>query len=91
MDPLLIDTLWPEWFEVAMQLGCVAVVTDHRLMDETLLRQLHSAGLRALVYTVNDRAEVDRLLGLPGGGVDGIITDAVDTIQPASATEPLSA
>jgi len=78
---LLIDTLWPGWFLMAQQLACVAVVSNHRLMDAALLSQLHSAGLRALCYTVNEVADVQRLLSL---GIDGIITDAVDRFSPAS-------
>ena len=88
---LLLESLRDSWFDEALALGCVAVVTDHRLMDATVIARLHTAGLRALVYTVNETAELKRLLGLQGGGVDGIITDAIDTIQPASATEQLSA
>jgi glycerophosphoryl diester phosphodiesterase len=42
-------------------------------------RQLHADGRRALVYTVNERADADRLLAL---GIDGIVTDAVDRFAP---------
>ncbi len=77
---LLLDTLWSGWFEVAQGNGCVAVVTNHRLMDAALIAKLHGAGLRALVYTVNDAADAQRLLSLH---IDGIITDAVDRFVPA--------
>lgn len=79
---LLLDTLWPGWFDVARSLGCVACVTNHVLMDRALIGQLHGAGLRALVYTVNDPAEAHRLVAL---GIDGIITDAVDRFSPGAA------
>ena len=80
---LLLDTLWNGWFDVATQtLGCVAVVTNYALMDAALIGQLHTAGLRALCYTVNDTAEARRLLALPDGGIDGLITDAVDRFSP---------
>jgi glycerophosphoryl diester phosphodiesterase len=79
---LLLDTLWPDWFEMAAALGCVAVVTNHRLMDAALVERLHGAGWRALVYTVNDAEDASRLLAL---GVDGLITDAIDQFAPASA------
>ena len=78
---LLLDALSPGWFDVARDLGCVAVVTQHRLMNAQLIDQLHGAGWRALVYTVNDAHEVQRLLAL---GIDGIITDAVDRFAPAA-------
>ena len=78
---LLVDTLWPGWFEVAGQIGCVAVVSNFRLMDAALLQHLHSAGWRAMVYTVNMPDDAQRLLAL---GVDGLITDAVDLFAPST-------
>ena len=79
---LLVDELTDVWFEQAQTLGCVAVVTNHRLMDAALIARLHGAGMRALVYTVNDAASAQRLMAL---GIDGIITDAVDRFAPAAA------
>jgi glycerophosphoryl diester phosphodiesterase len=77
---LLLDTLWPGWLGVAQALGCVAVVTNHTLMDAPLLAQLHAAQLRGLCYTVNEPADAQRLLSM---GIDGLITDAVDRFSPA--------
>jgi glycerophosphoryl diester phosphodiesterase len=77
---LLLDTLWNGWFEVAQSLVCAAVVTNYNLMDRALIDTLHGAGLRALVYTVNDPAEAQRLVAL---GIDGIVSDAVDRFSPA--------
>lgn len=79
---LLLDTLWNGWFDIARALECKACVTNHTLMDEALIVQLHDAGLRALVYTVNDAPEAQRLLDL---GIDGIITDAVDRFSPGDS------
>jgi glycerophosphoryl diester phosphodiesterase len=79
---LLLDTLWPGWFELVRSLDAVAVVTNHKLMDAALRARLHEAGLRALCYTVNDAPEARRLLAL---GIDGIITDAVDRFSPHAA------
>ena len=79
---LLLDSLWPAWFEMAQALGCVAVVSHHALMDEELLARLHGAGMRALCYTVNEAEDAERLLRL---GIDGLITDAVDRFSPALA------
>lgn len=79
---LLLDTLWEGWFDIARALGCVACVTNHRLMDEALIARLHAAQMRALVYTVNDSDEARRLLAL---GIDGIITDAVDRFSPGDS------
>lgn len=77
---LLLDSLWPNWSEFARRLDCVAVITNHRLMDAELCRQVHEAGWRALCYTVNDAADAERLLALQ---IDGLITDAVDRFSPA--------
>jgi glycerophosphoryl diester phosphodiesterase len=77
---LLLDTLWPGWEQVAASLGCVAIVTNHSLMDAELLALTRQAGWRAMVYTVNEPEDAQRLLAL---GVDGLITDAVDRFSPA--------
>ena len=77
---LLLDTLWPGWEQVAASLGCVAIVTNHQLMDAELLARVRQAGWRAMVYTVNEPEDAQRLLAL---GVDGLITDAVDRFSPA--------
>lgn len=76
---LLLDSLRAGWFDEARGLGCVGVVTNYAAMDAGVLAQVHGAGMRALVYTVNDPAEVLRLVGM---GIDGIITDAVDRFSP---------
>jgi glycerophosphoryl diester phosphodiesterase len=60
----------------------VACVTNYRLMDAALIAQLHGAGLRALVYTVNEAADARRLMAI---GIDGLITDAVDRFSPGVA------
>jgi glycerophosphoryl diester phosphodiesterase len=76
---LLLDSLWDGWQAVAAQLGVVAVVCRHTLLDATLRDTLRTAGWRALCYTVNDATEAARLQAL---GVDGLITDAVDRFAP---------
>ena len=79
---LLLDKLSEGWLAQALSLQCQAVITNYALMDKALIEQLHAAGLKALVYTVNDPASADWLVG---NGVDGIITDAVDRFSPAAA------
>ena len=78
---LLVDTLWPGWFEMAQQLGCVAVVSNYRVMNAATLAQLHDAGMHGLVYTVNDANTAAALQTI---NIDGIITDAVDLFSPAA-------
>lgn len=77
---LLLDTLWDGWLEQAQALQCQAVITNYSLMNRALVERLHAAGLKALVYTVNDEANAQWLIA---NGVDGIITDAVDKFSPA--------
>jgi len=78
---LLLDALRAGWLDEAKALGCVAVVTNHALIDATVLAAIRGAGLRGLVYTVNDPAEARRLDAL---GIDGIVTDAVDRFSPGN-------
>ena len=78
---LLLDTLWSGCFDVATELGCVALVCNHALWDTNLLGRAHRMGMRALSYTVNDEWAAQRLISL---GIDGIITDAVDRFSPAA-------
>jgi len=78
---LLLDTLTPDCFDIAERLDCVAVVLEESLVHADLVRTLHHDGLRVLAYTVNDAGRADLLLDL---GLDGLITDAVDTFVPAT-------
>lgn len=77
---LLLDKLWTGWLETALTLGCVAVVCNHALWDESTVRQAQSASFRTLSYTVNDEWAAQRLFDL---GTDGVITDRVDLFSPA--------
>jgi glycerophosphoryl diester phosphodiesterase len=76
---LLLEQLWTGWLETALRLGCVAVVCNQALWDESSVRQARSAGLRMSSYTVNDEWAAERLLAL---GTDAIITDRVDLFVP---------
>ena len=77
---LLLDALKPGWLDQAKHLGCVAVVTHHPLMDLATISAIHGAGMKALVYTVNESQRADELLTL---GIDGLITDAINHFKPA--------
>jgi glycerophosphoryl diester phosphodiesterase len=79
---LLLDALWPGCMEMAASLDCAAIITNHQLMSAELLQQIHGAGRRALVYTVNDAARAGALIAL---GIDGLVTDAVDRLGPAAS------
>jgi glycerophosphoryl diester phosphodiesterase len=60
-------------------LGCVALDLDYRVIDAGVIRQVRSAGLRLLAYTVN---EPQRAAWLREQGLDCVITDALDLIAP---------
>lgn len=49
-----------------------------RVVDERLVTAAHSAGLQVHVWTVNEPAEMTRLLDM---GVDGIVTDRPDLLK----------
>jgi glycerophosphoryl diester phosphodiesterase len=70
------------WLTTARELGCCAVVLQHRLWSAERVAVARAAGLRCLTYTVNDRQEAQRLIGL---GLDGLITDRVDLFDPVAA------
>ena len=71
--------LGPNWHKTLMQLGCLSVHLHHLLLTESLLNQIHAAGFRVAVWTVNDPMRAAELLRW---GVDSVITDALDLIPP---------
>jgi glycerophosphoryl diester phosphodiesterase len=87
---LVLDEPPPDPVAAAVALGCVALVVHHPLLAAApeLLAQVHQAGLRLLVYTVNDLALADQL---QRAGVDGLISDAVQRFQPDPAPRPPTA
>lgn len=76
---LLLDQPAMGWIETALRLGCVAIVCNHSLWNNSTVTQAKSAGFRCLSYTVNDEWAAQRLIDL---GTDGIITDRVDLFSP---------
>jgi glycerophosphoryl diester phosphodiesterase len=78
---LLLDSLRTSWLETALELGCVAIVCNYSLWDNTTVALAKNAGLRTLSYTVNDERAAQQLIDL---GTDDIITDRVDLFLPAS-------
>ena len=57
----------------------MALVCKHTLWNADTVARAKRAGFRTLSYTVNEPAEVQRLLEL---GTDAIITDRVDSFKP---------
>jgi glycerophosphoryl diester phosphodiesterase len=77
---LLLDSLRDGWLDEALGLDCVAIVANHRVLDEQAIAEAHGRGLRVLSYTVNETEDADRLIA---AGIDGLITDAVDRFPPS--------
>jgi glycerophosphoryl diester phosphodiesterase len=60
---------------------CVQVPVRHgavTIVDERFVRKSHQSGLQVHVWTIDDRAEMERLLDL---GVDGIMTDRPEVLK----------
>jgi len=55
-----------------------ALHPEKSMVDAAYVQEAHSRGQRVNVWTVNDSAEMARLIGL---GVDGIITDRPDLVR----------
>ena len=60
------------WQEVAARLGLEALHLDKDIVTPRMVEAIHSAGLRVRVWTVNEPAEMKRMID---AGVDTVITD----------------
>lgn len=76
---LLLNAVRPHWMDEAHDLGCVACVVQHEILDAPMVDALKTRGFKVWVYTVNEAAEAQALARM---GVDGIITDAVHRFDP---------
>ncbi|KAA8998569.1 glycerophosphodiester phosphodiesterase [Affinibrenneria salicis] len=74
---LLLDAWRADWQPLTQALGCVSLHLNHRLLNAERVAQLKAAGLRILVYTVN---QPERARTLLTWGVDCICTDRIDLI-----------
>lgn len=74
---MLFEAVPDDWLRIVRELDCVSLHASHKHLTAERVAEIHAAGLRVLVYTVNDpeRAKV-----LAQWGVDMICTDRVDTL-----------
>lgn len=70
-----------DWLAICRALDCRAIDAKEALIDRGLVDRAHAAGLAVLAWTVNDPA---RARELAAWGVDTVITDAVDLIDPSA-------
>jgi glycerophosphoryl diester phosphodiesterase len=57
-------------------------VAQAPITTERAIRSFHDAGVEVHIWTINDPAEMTRLLDL---GIDGIVTDRADLALPLVA------
>lgn len=76
---LLLDEWDNRWRELTELLGCVSLHINHQVLTAERVSLLKEAGLRILVYTVNQSERAHLLLSW---GVDCICTDRIDVIGP---------
>lgn len=75
----ITDSLNEGWQRTVVDLGCVSIHLKHTLVTQALIAELKQAGLRIAVWTVNDPVRANELLDW---GIDALITDALDRIEP---------
>lgn len=70
----ILKKLPPDVADAALQVRARGIVVDRRALAARpeVVDELHDAGLRVIVYTLNDDREFDAVTEL---GVDGIVTD----------------
>lgn len=72
---------------LAKAAGAAVWSPDATGLTSAALREAHALGLRVVVWTVNDPAEMGRLIDL---GVDGIISDRPDLLRSTAASKGLT-
>jgi glycerophosphoryl diester phosphodiesterase len=72
--------LSPNWIAEAQKAGASAMVWNRQVTKETVAHA-QAKGLKIWIYTINNPAEAERLLGM---GVNGLITDNPALRKPAT-------
>jgi len=81
----ITSELKPGWESLVAGLNLVSIHLRHDRVTQDLVNYLHKLGFRLATWTVNDPARASMLLSW---GVDAVITDALDLIQPESENKP---
>jgi glycerophosphoryl diester phosphodiesterase len=69
---LLVDVWNDDLKNTAIELECVSINANRKLINDATLASMHDTGCKVLVYTVNDLDLACQLISM---GVDGIFTD----------------
>ena len=69
---LISEELPEDWQELAKNLGLDALHLDKDIVTPRIVETSHSSGLRVSVWTVNEPADMKRMID---AGVDTVITD----------------
>ena len=69
---LISEELPEDWQKLAARLGLEALHLDKDIVTLGMVEAIHSAGLRVRVWTVNEPADMKRMID---AGVDTVITD----------------
>lgn len=72
---------WLRWPWLRLGAPCVQVPVRHgrvTVVDRAFVTYAHRRGLQVHVWTIDDEAEMNRLLDL---GIDGIMTDRIDVLR----------
>ena len=81
----ITSELKPGWESSIAGLNLVSIHLRHDQITQDLANHIHRLGLRLATWTVNDPARAAMLLSW---GVDAVITDALDLIQPELENKP---
>lgn len=80
---LLLHEWHDDWQQMTESLDCISVHFNHKVLNQERAAALKAAGLRILVYTVN---QPERARALLSWGVDAICTDRIDLLSADFAT-----
>lgn len=80
----LVDAFDDAAIDTALALGCQSLNVSRQGLSEAHVAAIRKAGLRCLVYTVNQPDEARRLAAW---GVDGVFSDRPDLLLPVSACQ----
>jgi glycerophosphoryl diester phosphodiesterase len=75
----LLDRIPADWPDRLVDVGCVALHTNHRHLSRAQARAVKDAGYWLFCYTINDPARARELFDW---GVDAFCTDRIDVIAP---------